>query len=130
MRDKKPMVHRLDGTIMTDKTITEWILDTGSDQSQVDERRTTSNHIIEIVNVLWGCAQCCAQRAPMVLQLYSDMNYRHVVILADVMTESGSLMPIARHGINRQETGPCCIPRSKGPPSKSSRLLHSVSLTT
>jgi len=37
------------------------------------------------------------------------VNYRHLAILADVMTYRGHLMAITRHGINRVETG--CLMR-------------------
>ena len=36
----------------------------------------------------------------------SYVNYRHLAILADVMTYRGHLMSITRHGINHVETGP------------------------
>ncbi len=34
------------------------------------------------------------------------MNYRHVALLVDFMVQSGTLMPIDRHGINRGDIGP------------------------
>lgn len=34
------------------------------------------------------------------------MNYRHLSILCDVMTQKGRLTSITRHGINRLDTGP------------------------
>lgn len=34
------------------------------------------------------------------------VNYRHLAILCDVMTQRGSLMSITRHGINRASAGP------------------------
>ena len=39
----------------------------------------------------------------------SYVNYRHLALLCDVMTNKGQLMPISRHGINRQDTG--CLAR-------------------
>jgi hypothetical protein len=33
------------------------------------------------------------------------VNYRHLALLADVMTHRGHLMAITRHGINQQEVG-------------------------
>ena len=33
------------------------------------------------------------------------VNYRHLAILTDVMAQRGKLMPIARHGINRIDSG-------------------------
>ena len=34
------------------------------------------------------------------------VNYRHIAILCDVMTQRGTLMSITRHGINRAQAGP------------------------
>ena len=34
------------------------------------------------------------------------VNYHHIALLVDVMTHSGSLISIDRHGINRQDTDP------------------------
>lgn len=33
------------------------------------------------------------------------VNYRHLATLTDVMAQRGKLMPIARHGINRIDSG-------------------------
>jgi DNA-directed RNA polymerase II subunit RPB1 len=35
-----------------------------------------------------------------------EVNYHHIALLIDVMTHSGSLISIDRHGINRQDTDP------------------------
>jgi DNA-directed RNA polymerase II subunit RPB1 len=34
------------------------------------------------------------------------VNYHHIALLVDVMTHSGTLISIDRHGINRQDTDP------------------------
>ena len=34
------------------------------------------------------------------------INYRHISLLADVMTNRGNLMSIDRHGINKSDRGP------------------------
>jgi len=39
-------------------------------------------------------------------QLITNVNYHHIALLLDVMTHSGSLISIDRHGINRQDTDP------------------------
>jgi DNA-directed RNA polymerase II subunit RPB1 len=97
--------------------INEWILDTeGSalmrvmyDCPEVDHRRTTSNNIVEIFEAL-GIE---AVRAALLRELRSVIefdgsyvNYRHLAILCDAMTNAGALMAISRHGINRGEKGP------------------------
>jgi DNA-directed RNA polymerase beta' subunit len=38
--------------------------------------------------------------------LIDNVNYHHISLLIDVMTHSGSLISIDRHGINRQDTDP------------------------
>jgi len=95
---------------------TEWMLDTeGVNLLQVmahpdvDFSRTTSNHLIEVIQVL-GIE---AVRNTLLKELRgviefdgSYVNYRHLAILVEVMTYRGHLMSITRHGINRVETGP------------------------
>ncbi|OVA08877.1 RNA polymerase [Macleaya cordata] len=75
----------------------------------VDATRTTSNHLIEIIQVL-GIE---AVRRSLLDELRevisfdgSYVNYRHLAILCDAMTYRGHLMAITRHGINRNDTGP------------------------
>jgi DNA-directed RNA polymerase II subunit RPB1 len=41
-----------------------------------------------------------------ITELIDDVNYHHISLLVDVMTHSGSLISIDRHGINRQDTDP------------------------
>ncbi|WVZ87672.1 LOW QUALITY PROTEIN: hypothetical protein U9M48_034276 [Paspalum notatum var. saurae] len=36
----------------------------------------------------------------------SYVNYRHLTILCDTMTNRGHLMALARHGVDRNDTGP------------------------
>ncbi|KIK66076.1 hypothetical protein GYMLUDRAFT_38551 [Collybiopsis luxurians FD-317 M1] len=74
----------------------------------VDFRRTYSNDCVEILNVL-GIE---AARAALLKELRgvieagaAYVNYRHLALLCDVMTQKGSLMPITRHGINRTDAG-------------------------
>ena len=94
----------------------EWMLDTEGvnltavmNEEDVDHKRTTSNHITEILEVL-GIE---AARAALLTELRnvisfdgSYVNYRHLAILCDVMTYRGHLMAITRHGVNRNKTGP------------------------
>eukprot|EP00027_Filamoeba_sp_ATCC50430_P000934 CAMPEP_0168554826 /NCGR_PEP_ID=MMETSP0413-20121227/7995_1 /TAXON_ID=136452 /ORGANISM="Filamoeba nolandi, Strain NC-AS-23-1" /LENGTH=1668 /DNA_ID=CAMNT_0008585609 /DNA_START=242 /DNA_END=5249 /DNA_ORIENTATION=- len=94
----------------------EWVLDTEGinllsvlSWPEVDHRRTISNDIVEVIQVL-GIE---AVRAALLKELRavisfdgSYVNYRHLAILADVMTYRGHLMSITRHGVNRVETGP------------------------
>ena len=94
----------------------EWMLDTEGvnllevmNHEDVDFTRTTSNHLIEVIQVL-GIE---AVRNTLLKELRgviefdgSYVNYRHLAILVEVMTYRGHLMSITRHGINRVETGP------------------------
>lgn len=98
------------------RTTKEWLLDTEGINlmdvmayPDVDHTRTTSNHLMEILMDL-GIE---ATRAALLKELRSVIefdgsyvNYRHLAILADVMTCRGHLMAITRHGINRGETSP------------------------
>merc|ERR1719388_696502 len=75
----------------------------------VDHTRTTSNHVVEVIQVLGIEAARLALMTVLRNVIEFDgsyVNYRHVAILCDVMTYRGHLMAITRHGINRQDTGP------------------------
>ncbi|KAK4052414.1 DNA-directed RNA polymerase II core subunit rpo21 [Microbotryomycetes sp. JL201] len=96
-------------------TPTEWVLETDGINLRkvlcvdgVDSRRTVSNSCVEILQVL-GIE---AARASVLRELRnviefdgSRVNYRHLSMLTDIMTNRGSLMAITRHGINRSDTG-------------------------
>merc|ERR1719313_2762698 len=94
----------------------EWMLDTEGvnlmdvlPHEGVDHTRTTSNHVVEVIQVLGIEAARLALMTELRNVIEFDgsyVNYRHVAILCDVMTYRGHLMAITRHGINRQDTGP------------------------
>ncbi|KAG9143347.1 hypothetical protein Leryth_022599 [Lithospermum erythrorhizon] len=98
------------------KTETEWMLDTEGVNllavmchEDVDARRTTSNHLIEIIEVLGieAVRKSLLDELRVVISFDgSYVNYRHLAILCDTMTYHGHLMSITRHGINRNDTGP------------------------
>jgi DNA-directed RNA polymerase II subunit RPB1 len=93
----------------------EWVLETDGVNLRtvmcidgVDFKRTYSNSCVEIFNVL-GIE---AARAAIMRELRgviefdgSYVNYRHLALLCDLMTQRGTLMAITRHGINRADTG-------------------------
>ncbi|KNZ48173.1 DNA-directed RNA polymerase [Puccinia sorghi] len=95
---------------------TEWVLETDGVNLKevlcvdgVDPVRTVSNNCVEILTVL-GVE---AARASLLKELRnviefdgSYVNYRHLALLCDLMTNRGALMAITRHGINRTDTGP------------------------
>lgn len=75
----------------------------------VDGLRVTCNNPVEILQFL-GIE---AARAVLLKEIRkviefdgSYINARHLMLLSDVMTTSGSLMAITRHGINRTDAGP------------------------
>ncbi|KAI9029899.1 hypothetical protein CLU79DRAFT_842835 [Phycomyces nitens] len=93
----------------------EWGLDTDGinlqevmSQHGVDERRTYSNNTVEIMEVLGieATRKALLKELRNVIEFDgSYVNYRHLALLCDVMTNRGHLMAITRHGINRAETG-------------------------
>ncbi|KAH9626354.1 hypothetical protein KSS87_010048 [Heliosperma pusillum] len=98
------------------KSETEWMLDTEGVNllsvmchEDVDASRTTSNHLIEVMEVLGieAVRKALLDELRVVISFDgSYVNYRHLAILCDTMTYRGHLMAITRHGINRNDTGP------------------------
>ena len=98
------------------KAKVEWMLDTEGVNllavmchEDVDARRTRSNHLVEVIEVLGIEAVRCALLDELRVVISFDgsyVNYRHLAILCDTMTYRGYLMAITRHGINRNDTGP------------------------
>lgn len=94
----------------------EWMLDTEGVNllavmchEDVDATRTTSNHLIEVIEVLGieAVRRALLDELRVVISFDgSYVNYRHLAILCDTMTYRGHLMAITRHGINRNDTGP------------------------
>jgi len=93
-----------------------WVLDTiGTNLLDVlgldyiDSRRTISNDIVEIFNVLGmeAARQCIYNELAEVLEFDgSYVNAHHMAILCDRMTFSSKLISIFRHGINNDDIGP------------------------
>jgi DNA-directed RNA polymerase II subunit RPB1 len=98
------------------KADNEWMLDTEGVNllavmchEDVDATRTTSNHLIEVIEVLGieAVRRSLLDELRVVISFDgSYVNYRHLAILCDTMTYRGHLMAITRHGINRNDTGP------------------------
>ncbi|KAH7330647.1 beta and beta-prime subunits of DNA dependent RNA-polymerase [Rhizoctonia solani] len=97
------------------RSMKEWVLETDGVNFKsvlsvdgVDFSRTYSNKCPEVFEVL-GIE---AARAAILKELRnviefdgSYVNYRHLALLTDLMTNRGTLMAITRHGINRADTG-------------------------
>jgi DNA-directed RNA polymerase beta' subunit len=76
----------------------------------VDATKTTTNDVCEVYEVLGiEAARLCLLhelQSVMCIGDANNVNYRHMALLVDVMTNRGTLQSIDRHGINRGETGP------------------------
>ena len=75
----------------------------------VDHTKTISNDLVEVTQILGieAVRQGLMKELREVLNVYGIyVNYRHLAMLCDVMTQRGYLMSITRHGINRTECGP------------------------
>lgn len=75
----------------------------------VDMKKTISNDLLEIKDILGTEAsrQALQNELRTVLNFYGIyVNYRHISVLCDVMTQKGALTSITRHGINRLDSGP------------------------
>jgi DNA-directed RNA polymerase II subunit RPB1 len=73
----------------------------------VDGARTVSNNVHEIYNSLGiEAARACIVNEINECLADVTVNYRHIALLADVMTYKGTLLSIDRHGINRSDIGP------------------------
>ncbi|KAI5184396.1 DNA-directed RNA polymerase II subunit RPB1 [Nematocida homosporus] len=74
----------------------------------VDPHRSTSNDPLEVLRVLGIEAARAAVLREIRAVIESDgsyVNFRHLSILADIMTQRGTLSGITRHGTNRGEAG-------------------------
>lgn len=110
--EKDHMVYRPeDGAFVQSP---EWIIDTmGSNLlemlgcSFVDQTRTTTNNVPEIYSVLGvEAARMALYNEIMDVLDQSYVDYRHIAMLVDTMTNKGNLLSIDRHGINRGDIGP------------------------
>lgn len=105
-----------DGSGITEKV---WAINTdGSNlyevmrHDMVDTTRTVSNHIPEILEI-FGVEAARYKLIEELIAVYGDgINYRHIELLADAMTNKGIITPTNRHGINKAT--------DRGPISKAS----------
>jgi len=93
-----------------------WVLDTvGTNlldilaMDDIDPSKTTSNHIVEIFNVLGmeAARQVIYDELNEVME-HGDtyVNYHHMALLCDRMCHSSKMISIFRHGINNDHIGP------------------------
>ncbi|OUM60212.1 hypothetical protein PIROE2DRAFT_46464, partial [Piromyces sp. E2] len=93
----------------------EWVLETDGNNLKsvfsvdgVDFTRVYSNSPVEIMEVLGVEATRLALLKELRNVIEFDgsyVNYRHIALLCDVMTQGGHIMAITRHGINRTSAG-------------------------
>ena len=91
----------------------EWVIETEGTNLQeilnhpmIDATRTISNHPMEVQEILGieAAHQSIIDQIRGVIDQYGiDVQYRHLSVLANVMTKDGDMMAITRHGINRRE---------------------------
>jgi len=107
----RPMITNLGELSRQD----EWVLETDGINLKkvlcvdgVDPIRTYSNSCVEVTEVLGieaGRASLLRELRQVIEFDGSYVNYRHLSLLCDLMTNRGTLMAITRHGINRADTG-------------------------
>ena len=92
----------------------EWVISTAGTNlahvltlPTVDAARTTTNDVVEVLNVL-GIEAARQALHNEIMAVLADVyvNYCHVSLLIDIMTNRGRLTSIDRHGINRTDIGP------------------------
>ena len=94
----------------------EWVMYTdGTNLAEVlanpfvDASRTVSNDVNEVYTLLGveAARQCLFNELNSVMKdAEASVNFRHLSILVDTMTNKGAMMSIDRHGINKGDIGP------------------------
>jgi DNA-directed RNA polymerase II subunit RPB1 len=94
----------------------EWCMDTDGTNllevlgnPYVDATRTVSNDVNEIYAIFGveAARQCLYNEMNSVIKdAEASVNFRHLSLLVDTMTNKGGMMSIDRHGINKGDIGP------------------------
>jgi DNA-directed RNA polymerase subunit A' len=105
-------VHGVSRVLVTEEK-GEWVIRTdGSNLSRaleisgIDPTRTTTNHVHEIASTLGieAARNCTINEAMGVLEEQGlDVDVRHVMLVADIMTATGDVRQIGRHGISGEK---------------------------
>ena len=76
-------------------------------QKNINTEKTISNDVNEVYQILGieAARQVLFNEINEVLE-EEGVNYRHLSLLVDTMTNRGALLSIDRHGINRSDIGP------------------------
>lgn len=112
---KKESMQYVDESMTFEKSF-EWVLESSGtnlieilSHKCVDGTRTISNNINEVYEVL-GIEAARKVLYDEISEVIKDadlyVNYRHLSLLVDTMTNKGYLLSIDRHGINRVDIGP------------------------
>jgi DNA-directed RNA polymerase II subunit RPB1 len=115
----KAMISKVDTMTYNDTTQQyeksyEWVISTDGTNfleimanPKVDAQRLTSNDVHEVMAHLGieASRQCLINEIQECLESVG-VNFRHIALLADVMTSRGALLSIDRHGVNRSDIGP------------------------
>lgn len=75
---------------------------------EVDGLKTISNNVNEIYELFGveAARQCLLEEFTNTIGATTYINFRHISILADVMTRNGMLLPIDIHGVKKSDIGP------------------------
>lgn len=110
--DKKTFQPQYEAEKMRFAKKAEWVLDTdGTNLKEIlanpniDAYRTRSNDIWEIYHTL-GVEAARNALYHEIIDVSDTLNYRHLSLLLDTMSNRGTLMSVDRHGINRGDVGP------------------------
>lgn len=113
--NKKEYMKYITDTMSFEKSY-EWILESSGSNlidifcnKSIDASRTVSNNINEIYETL-GIEAARQALYNEIWEVIKDadlyVNYRHLSLLVDTMTNKGFILSIDRHGINRVDIGP------------------------
>lgn len=117
----KAMMNKQESSIYNEDTMQfekshEWVIDSSGTclvdimaHPRVDFTRTISNDVNEIYDLLGIEAARAAlynELSGVIADAELYVNYRHIALLVDTMTNRGYLLSIDRHGINRVDIGP------------------------
>jgi DNA-directed RNA polymerase II subunit RPB1 len=112
---KKDGLKYNDETKVFEKSF-EWTMDTDGTNllevlgnPYVDATRTVSNDVHEIYAIFGveAARQCLFNEINSVMKdAEASVNFRHLSLLVDTMTNKGAMMSIDRHGINKGDIGP------------------------
>jgi len=112
---KKTLKHTIKGIpdikrVLVTQETGEWVIRTdGSNLSKtlettgIDQKRTTTNHVHEIAKTLGieAARNSLIEEAIGVLEEQGlDVDIRHIMLVADIMTATGDVRQIGRHGIS------------------------------